>query len=153
NDRRVPSTRPAAEIALVEHRDVRDAAFAEVVSDGQPVDAGADDDDVVAGLQVVGTPHGLDRHEFSLKLTAENAENLGELASLVVSAYSGVISARRVIVHDPPAFRQFLDDEREQAAELFLLQFQLPAAADEGAVGAEHFDPKIAECQLAHFFA
>jgi hypothetical protein len=26
------------------------------------VDAGADDDDVVAGLQVVGTPHALARH-------------------------------------------------------------------------------------------
>ena len=68
NDGRVPSAGAAAEVSLVEHCDVRDAAFAEVVGNSQTMDAGADDDDVVGGFQVMAAPHAFYRHERSVRL-------------------------------------------------------------------------------------
>src|SRR5262249_22764014 len=62
DDGRVAAAGAAAEVAPVQDGDVGDAALAEVVGDGQAVDAAADDDDVVGRLQVVAAPHPLHRH-------------------------------------------------------------------------------------------
>ena len=41
-----------------------------------------------------------------------------------------------MIVNDAPAFGETLEDQREQAARLFLAHFQLPMAANDGTVPA-----------------
>src|SRR5262249_53906772 len=66
DDGRVPAAGAAAQITLVEERDVGDAVvLAEVVSNGQTVNAGADDYDVVGGFQIMGAPHALNRHPIA----------------------------------------------------------------------------------------
>ncbi len=57
-DRRVAPRRAGADVVLLEDRDVRDPALAQVVGGGQAVRAAADDHDVVARLQLAaGAPH------------------------------------------------------------------------------------------------
>src|SRR5262249_19842936 len=82
DDGGVASAGAAAEVALVEDGDAGDAAFGEVVGDGEAVDAGADDDDVVGGLEIVTAPHPLVRHgtnhrdtEDTERRTTESLEN------------------------------------------------------------------------------
>ena len=64
---RVAACGAGADVALVEHRDVRDAVVPrQVVGGREPVRAGADDHDVVALLQLTaGTPHALQAEDVS----------------------------------------------------------------------------------------
>src|SRR5260370_12030491 len=65
NNGRMAPAGPAAQIPLIEDRDLADAVLAEVISDGQTMHPGADDDDVVGGLQIVAVPHALGGHNPS----------------------------------------------------------------------------------------
>src|SRR6266851_4848951 len=63
DDRRIAAAGPAAKIAFVEQGNIGDTmVLAEVISDGQPMNAGADDYHVIGRLQLVTAPHPLDRH-------------------------------------------------------------------------------------------
>ena len=59
DNRRIPAAGPAAEVALIEHRNIDDAALAQVIGDGETVNSSTDDDDVVGRLQLAGAPHSL----------------------------------------------------------------------------------------------
>src|SRR5713226_7848423 len=57
NDGRVAATGAAAEIALLEHRNVPDASLGQFVRGGEAVHAAADDEDVVGALELRLAPH------------------------------------------------------------------------------------------------
>src|SRR3954470_21035119 len=62
-------------------------------------------------------------------------------------------SARRVVVDDPPAVGQLLEDQRVPPADRLLGQRQLPLAGDQGHAGGQLPDLHVGEGQLAHFLA
>lgn len=59
-----------------------------------------------------------------------------------------------VVVDDLPAVGKFAEDQRKAAVGSFAIGHgQMPRAADERGFGAEDFDTKIGEIELAHFVA
>src|SRR5437773_9992865 len=67
-----------------------------------------------------------------------------------LSQRKGGSSGGSVVVNDAPALVRPAEDQREQAAGVVLGEDELPTAADQRVVGAEHFDVEFAEGQFAH---
>src|SRR5215469_6649456 len=60
--------------------------------------------------------------------------------------------AARMVVDDPPAFRELTEDQGKQTVGLFAIgECEAELAANKGTLWSEHLDPEVGELQLAHF--
>src|SRR5439155_25044118 len=89
DDRRVAAGAARAEVALLEHRDVADPMLArEVVRDREPLDAAADDDDVVRRLQLALRPPHPPREEQVLHERSRSPSESKNAPRLTVASTS-----------------------------------------------------------------